>query len=195
MVRLAIDSDIPRISLSHARAFVGDPLWRWLLPADDFIGRMMIFGSGFLHSAVPNGTVYTTDDGVSAAIWAAPGHQDAADVQAVLATAFEAAFGPNLQRFQHFGGLLAANRPPFAHWYLAGLGTHPDWQGQGLASSVMRPVLERCDAENIPAYLEATKAGNVPFYQRHGFEVTDTLDLPDGGPTTYLMWRKPQRKT
>ena len=42
MVRLAMDSDIQRISLSYARAFCDDPVWRWLIPSDDFIGRMMI---------------------------------------------------------------------------------------------------------------------------------------------------------
>lgn len=193
MVRLALESDIHRISLSYARAFSDDPVWRWLIPSDDFIGRMMIFGVGVLgHAAVPYGTVYTTDDGVSAAVWTAPGHQDTAETQKALGTTFESCFGTNLERFQQSFGLMAARRPHLAHWYLAGLATHPDWQGQGLASSVMRPVLEQCDAENIPAYLEATKEGNVPFYQCHGFELTNAMELPGSGPTVYLMLRKPQ---
>ena len=194
MVRLAIDSDIRRISLSFARANVDDPVWCWLIPSDDFIGRMMVFGDGVLrHTAVPNGTAYTTDDGVSAAIWTAPGHQDTSEAQAeALTTTFKTCFGANLERFQQSVSLMATKRPHNAHWYLAGLFTHPDWQGQGFASSVMRPILERCNAEDVPAYLEATKEGNVPFYRRHGFEVTDTVDLPSGGPRLYLMWRKPQ---
>jgi len=193
MVRLAMDSDIQRISLSYARAFSDDPVWRWLIPSDNFMDRMMIFGVGVLrHTAVPSGTVYTTDDGVSAAIWTAPGHQDTAEAQKALVTTFESCFGTNLERFQRSFGLMAAKRPHFAHWYLAGLATHPDWQGQGLASSVMRPVLEQCDAEHISAHLEATKEVNVPFYQRRGFEVTNTIELPGGGPTVYLMSRNPQ---
>jgi len=57
----------------------------------------------------------------------------------------------------------------------------------------MRPILERCDAEGLPAYLEATKEKNVGFYRQHGFEVTDRLELPNGGPMMILMWREPQR--
>jgi GNAT superfamily N-acetyltransferase len=194
MVRLAIESDIRRISLSFTRAFADDPVWRWFIPSDDFIGRMMIFGDGVLrHAALPNGATYTTDDGVSAAIWTPPGHQDTSEAQAeALTVTFKTCFGANLERFQQSFSLMATKRPHNAHWYLVGLGTHPDWQGQGFASSVMRPILERCDVEGVPAYLEATKEGNVPFYQLHGFEVTDTLDLPGGGPKLYLMWRKPQ---
>ena len=194
MVRLATDSDIRRISLSFARAFFDDPVWRWFIPPDDFVGRMMSFGNGVLrHSAIPNGTVFTTDDGVSAAIWTQPGHQDTSEVETALATTFASCFGTNLERFLEGVGLMAARRPAVGHWYLAGMATHPDWQGQGLATSVMRPILERCDAENIPSYLEATKERNVSFYRRLGFEVTGMLDLSSTGPRLYLMLRKPMR--
>ena len=32
---------------------------------------------------------------------------------------------------------------------------------------------------------------DVPYYARHGFEVTGELDLPGGGPHMWLMWRAP----
>jgi hypothetical protein len=54
----------------------------------------------------------------------------------------------------------------------------------------MGPVLERCDREGEPAYLESSKEQNIPFYSRHGFEVTGQLDLPDG-PSMWPMWREP----
>ena len=38
----------------------------------------------------------------------------------------------------------------------------------------MQPVLERCDADGIPAYLESTKERNVGFYEQHGFAVIGT---------------------
>jgi ribosomal protein S18 acetylase RimI-like enzyme len=178
-----------------ARAFSDDPVWRWFIPPDDFIGRMMIFGDGVLrHSAIPAGPVFTTDDGVSAAIWTEPEHQDTPEVESALGAIFASCFGSNLKRFLEAVGLMATRRPAVEHWYLAGVATHPDWQGQGLATSVMRPILERCDAESIPAYLEATNERNVPFYRGHGFEVMDTLALPSTGPRLYLMFREPLRK-
>ena len=80
--------------------------------------------------------------------------------------------------------------PSEPHWYLEGLGTHPDWQRRGLASAVLDPVLEQCDADRLPAYLETQRETNVPFYRRHGFEVIGTKQLPDGGPNMWLMWRE-----
>jgi hypothetical protein len=55
---------------------------------------------------------------------------------------------------------------------------------------VLRPILERLDAEGAPAYLEATSAQSRPLYERHGFVATRSLTLPDG-PTLTAMWRDP----
>ena len=150
---------------------------------------------GFLrHSALPYQINHTTDDGVSTAIWTPPVPQEASDAHAEgLALAFQNCFGERLERFQQGFGLMQTKRPHKPHWYLSALATHPDWHGQGLGSTVLRPILQRCDSEGVPAYLESTKEKNVAFYRRHRFDLTSTLDLPDGGPTLYLMWREPQR--
>jgi GNAT superfamily N-acetyltransferase len=70
------------------------------------------------------------------------------------------------------------------------MGVEPDEQGRGLGSRVLQPVLDRCDVEQLPAYLEATAEGNVAFYERIGFEVRDTNQLGDG-PALWLMVRRP----
>jgi hypothetical protein len=57
---------------------------------------------------------------------------------------------------------------------------------------VLAPVLARCDADQAPAYLEATKERNVGIYESMGFRVVRTIVLPDGGPTLWTMWRDPQ---
>ena len=87
--------------------------------------------------------------------------------------------------------LVESRHPKAPHYYLGGLGTDPEWQGKGLASAVLSPVLEICDREKLPAYLESSKENNVAFYRRHGFEVIDVLSVPDSTVRLWLMWREP----
>lgn len=55
----------------------------------------------------------------------------------------------------------------------------------------MRPVMELCDREGAPAYLEAGSERSKQLYLRHRFQVTGEIQLPDG-PTIWSMWREPE---
>ena len=83
------------------------------------------------------------------------------------------------------------SHPPAPHYYLAVLGTDPEAQGRGVGSALMRPVLDACDRDGIPAYLESSKERNIDFYARHGFRVTEEVRMPKG-PPVWPMWRDPR---
>ena len=108
----------------------------------------------------------------------------------MMAEPFAEAAGERVDRALSFFVEMAEVHPSEPHWYLEGLGTHPDWQRRGIASAVLAPVLDVCDADGLPAYLETQKESNVPFYRRHGFEVVGTKQLPVGAPNIWLMWRE-----
>jgi ribosomal protein S18 acetylase RimI-like enzyme len=44
-----------------------------------------------------------------------------------------------------------------------------------VGSALMREVLEKCDGEQMPAYLESSNRENLTYYRRHGFEVQEEL--------------------
>ena len=81
--------------------------------------------------------------------------------------------------------------PHEPHHYLGILGVSPELQGRGIGSALMQPVLERCDRDGMPAYLEATTPRNRALYERHGFRVVLQVRWPDGGPPLWPMWRDP----
>jgi GNAT superfamily N-acetyltransferase len=87
---------------------------------------------------------------------------------------------------------LEEKHPEQPHYYLWVLGTDPLHQGRGVGGQLLSPILQRCDAEQMPAYLESSKEKNVPFYARHGFEVVERFKVPNDGPPLWLMWREPK---
>ncbi|HEY7456386.1 MAG TPA: GNAT family N-acetyltransferase, partial [Solirubrobacterales bacterium] len=142
---------------------------------------------------LPDGFVYTDESRRGAALWASPGNWRTTALQDLrIATAFAHPRhwlrGPLVAR-----GLLGVERlhpPAPPHFYLATLGVEPPAQGQGLGSRLLQPVLEICDADGVPAYLESSKESNIAFYARHGFRVTGEHSLPRG-PKFWTMWRSP----
>lgn len=81
--------------------------------------------------------------------------------------------------------------PHEPHWYLGLLATDPSAQGRGHGTALLRPVLERCDAEGVPAYTETQKEANVAWYARSGFQMIDEVRLP-GTPSIWRLWRDPR---
>ena len=76
-------------------------------------------------------------------------------------------------------------------WYLYNLSIKKEAQGRGLASKLMRPMLQFCDDERMVAYLETNKEGNVGLYQHYGFDLMKEELIPKTPVTHYAMVRKP----
>jgi len=192
--RQAEHDDIPRMAMSLARAFVDDPVSMWMLPRARRQARLRAMWALMLRSQVPLAETYTTPDAVGAAVWAPPGRwRLELDAMAAFAGQFASIFGPNLAKAVEVLSSVEESHPSDPpHWYLAALGTHPDWQGHGVGGSLLRPVLSRADDEGVPAFLESSKERNVPYYRRFGFEVVGEISLPGGGPMLWQMWREPQ---
>ena len=101
--------------------------------------------------------------------------------------------GRNLPRLMRVLNLIEGKHPKEPpSYYLAVLGTEPEFQGKGFGGALMQPVLSRCDRDRMAAYLESSKSRNVPFYERHGFKVVEEISVPNGGPPLWRMWREPQ---
>lgn len=76
-------------------------------------------------------------------------------------------------------------------WYLAVLGTAPDARGRGVGRALLEHVLERCDADRLPAWLETTEEVNTLIYERFGFLTTVRIHGGGGLPDFWMMRREP----
>jgi ribosomal protein S18 acetylase RimI-like enzyme len=192
-VRKAQPADFPALARVLARAFHDDPLTAWLYPRErsrERHARRSFLVS--LHRLRPQNELYTTDDRSGAALWALPGQWREDFRQTVRMVPLLPPLLPRLGRTMRAMARIEAAHPLELHYYLSVLGTDPPRQGEGIASALLRPVLERCDAERMPAYLETSTERNVAFYAAHGFVERRRLDLPGGAPPLWLLWRDPQ---
>ena len=79
-------------------------------------------------------------------------------------------------------------------WYLYNLSIKKDAQGKGIASKLMRPMMQFCDDERMVAYLETNKEANVGLYRHYGFDLMKEEQIPKSTVTHYAMVIKPMYK-
>jgi GNAT superfamily N-acetyltransferase len=198
MVRAATASDRAKMADSLASAFSEDPLFTWMAgagPSRPLEPRMRTFFDSFLRLDLGRSDhlVFTDEDGIGAAMWKAPNRWKVPPGDLVRCLpAMLRAFGTKVPRMMAALTAIEKVHPKEEHYYLEVLGTHQANQSKGVGSAVISHMLERCDAEGMPAYLESSNPRNIPFYARHGFETTQEVVCGKGAPTVTAMWRNPR---
>jgi GNAT superfamily N-acetyltransferase len=187
----------PELSAALAEAFGDDPVMSWLLPdarrRPEALRRF--FGVETRHVALPHACSVAADgpDGaLGAALVLPPGHwRMPIRAQAAHAPAFARVFGRRLPHALALLGAIERRHPRRPHHYLAYVGVVPAAQGLGVGTRMLEAVLERCDRERSPAYLEASSPRNAQLYRRMGFEGIEVI-TPFGAPPMELMIREPR---
>ena len=177
------------------RAFTTDPLWQWLLDGrDEPEQRLTRVFTAYAVAALreEEAQVLVTGDATGAALWFPPGRWRSTPSDYLRSGPQVArALGAGIVRALRVLSAVERQHPAEPHWYLEALGLVPEARGRGIGPTLLHPVLERCDAERVPAYLESSNPRNVPFYERHGFVAGPPLQLPAGCPVVTPMWRAP----
>ena len=194
-VHKATPAEHKRVVEVLVEAFYEDPFLGWVFPdrarrRDRLHGLFAFAGKNWWFD---HDVTYTTEAGAGAAVWVPPGEWLVSIPEQLRSMpAFVRALGlKDMPR-----ALRAFNKMESEHpheppsFYLPVIGVHPDWQGKGVGSALLKPMLERCDREGIPAYLEATSERNLACYQRHGFVARDEIRVGDSPPLV-PMWREP----
>ena len=172
------------------RAFNADPAARWLFPAArQYRDNFPEFVKAFAGAAFEQGSAQCAAGYSAVALWLPPGaHPDERALIALLQRTI-----PARDQTEVFGLFerMEQCHPAEAHWYLPMIGVDPDKQGNGYGSALLRFALERCDRDDMPAYLEASSRRSVPLYERHGFELLGTIQTASS-PPLFPMFRRPR---
>lgn len=190
-VRPAVPADYGPLAEVLARAFYDDPVTSWFYPDDQ---RRMRHARRFfeirLRQLAVHGLIHTTPERSGAAMWAPPGHWRESLRQSLMMLPMLPVLLPRIVRATAAVREIERHHPVEPHYYLSVVGTDPEQQGGGVGSALLAPVLHVCDETRTAAYLESSKESNLSFYARHGFAVTQRIELPEG-PPLWLMTREP----
>ena len=172
-------------------AFVDDPALRWIMADGSvYLKNLGAAQMGLGGRSLEYGTAHCLDDFSGAAFWLPPGV--APDQEAM--GAFIARVVTDEKKQADLVGIveqMGTFHPQTPHWYLAALGIDTHRQGKGLGALLMKHALPRIDREGLPAYLESSNPRNIPFYERHGFEVIGRIQS-GASPVITPMLRRPQ---
>jgi GNAT superfamily N-acetyltransferase len=189
--------DIDAASLSVARAFAWHEPWgAWALP-DEATREATLRGmvaSDIRDRFLPLGRASTIDDGACVSLWCPPAsHPNAAKFGPRRDEDAYALFGERLEGLREADALLRTLVPEGDHWYLDTLATEPGRMRQGLGGRLLDYDLDWLDGAGATAALDTHGADNVSFYERHGFELVASSEVPHGGPPLFVMLRTPRR--
>ncbi|MFF9207199.1 MULTISPECIES: GNAT family N-acetyltransferase [unclassified Streptomyces] len=193
VIRRAGEADRELVVHLLDEAFADDPVSAWVFPDEEYRRRVHHrLMAAFTDVVLEEGWIDLAEDGTACALWLSvpEGEHEDEEGPAELRRAVD----PANERVERIGRLTAGIHPTDrAHAYLWMIGVAPDRQGAGLGTALVEHVLERCDRDGVPAYLEASNARSRALYERLGFAVLPdrVLDLPDG-PRMWPMWREPR---
>jgi len=196
-MRKATEADRDAILDTLSRAFAEDPVWGgWAFPdrARAMRQRSAVFGL-WVDMTLRYGWVKVTEGCEAVASWFPPGtgEDTPEDYDRLVRLAHEQ-LGDHARIFLDGCAIIESSRPlAEPHYYLSLLATHDAHRGRGLAASLLDESLALIDRERMPAYLDSTNPKNLPLYERRGFRIIGSYQLPEG-PAVDQMWRAAARK-
>jgi GNAT superfamily N-acetyltransferase len=195
-VRRVETSDGRAARASVARAFTIDPIFGYFLP-DRLRAHRVLPGliAGSMNDLITAGCCWVADvdtqRSVGFAGWLPP--EALPRYLRRNLTLAARSLGPALRVVHPIGGVrllaeMERRHPHEPNWYLGLLAVDPDSQGRGVGSRLIRPGLDRADADGLPCYLETQKHENVSWYARFGVELEHTITI-GSVPPIWCLWR------
>jgi len=186
---------VKKASITCSEAFKDDPLTVYLIPDQTRRNNLCYGFEYYLRMAIVSGAEsYTSSHNCEGiAVW-----QDSLKKEP-FGLVFRGGnpFLPFRCGIRYIMSGLDANRlsikirrkyAPKHHLYLSLLAVHPDHQGMGYSSQLLKPMFSKLDSVNLPCFLDTQNPKNVSLYQRFGFNIVHETKFDNVVPF-YAMLR------
>ncbi|MDP9864189.1 MULTISPECIES: GNAT family N-acetyltransferase [Streptosporangium] len=189
-LRPATGADTGPLTTLLAESFFDDALTVWAFPNPRRRQQILPgFFRIFLDLSISQEGALTTEDRQAVVLSTPPGAEDPG---ADFTTRLREVAGEYADALLTIVRLQEAHHPAAPrHLYLGFGAVAPHLQRSGLGAQMMRQVLDGCDRDGVPAYLEASSPGGEAVARRFGFEHHGPEIVMPGGPRLRPMWRDP----
>ena len=161
-------ADVKAASLMFSHAFYNDPFSLYAFPdIKERDLKLPYMNELSLCYGLRYGLAYTTSErGEGGAIWMPPGKTGMSLFGFLLSGCLSPIIKMGLKTelkmmpLDKFMEEKHKKLVPYPHWYLALLGVDPQYQKQGYASKLLRPMLDKIDSDNMPCFLETDSEKN-----------------------------------
>lgn len=193
--------DLNRLAEVSADAYRDYPLHTWLTKGtyDPVASKLLMLYS--LKTMTEDAVIYADSEEMNGfAAWLPFGFTGNKSIpflmQGGMKLFLHAGFGliGRLSSYESYAMNLKKQYTDHYDWYLFNLSVRRDAQGKGIASKLMRPMLQFCDDERMVAYLETNKDVNVSLYRHYGFDLMKEELVPNTPVMHYAMARRPKEE-
>ena len=198
---IAQKKDLDRLAEISADAYKDYPLHTWLTKGryDPVASKLLMLYS--LRTMTEDAVIYADSEEMNGfAAWLPFGFTGNKSIPFLMKGGMKlflhAGFGlvGRLSSYESYAMNLKKQYTDHYDWYLFNLSVRRDAQGKGIASKLMRPMLQFCDDERMVAYLETNKDVNVPLYRHYGFDLMKEELVPNTPVMHYAMVRRPKEE-
>jgi GNAT superfamily N-acetyltransferase len=185
-VTIASEAEINYAIATLVLAFDADPVARWMYPEpDQYLQHIPRLFRALGASSFEARAAHRSGDGAGIALWLPPGvaaddYVFEAVVRETIVEGKQADVGTLFERTEHY-------RPAESHWYLSLIGVEPLHRNKGCGANLMEHGLRQCDQEHRAVYLWSSNPQNTSFYQRYGFDVSDTIQVGSSPPIIPML--------
>ena len=196
---IAEEKDLERLAEVAADAYQDYPLHNWFMGGKYDVKASRLLMQISLKTMMKDAVIYADSEEMNGfAAWVPFGFKGTealpflrnGGLKLFLYTGF--GFVGRLLSYESYAMNLKKTFTDHYDWYLFNLSIKKSAQGKGIASKLMRPMLQFCDDERMVAYLETNKEQNVGLYRHYGFDLMKEELIPKTPVMHYSMVRKPQ---
>ena len=196
---LVTEKDLDRLAEVAADAYRDYPLHNWLTNGKYDMKTSKLLMLVTLKNMTKDAVIYADSEELNGfAVWIPQGFTGSKAVPFLLngglGLFLHAGIGffLRLLAYENYSMGLKKEFTDHFDWYLFNLSIKKEAQGKGIASKLMRPMLQFCDDEKMVAYLETNKECNVGLYKHYGFDLMKEEFIPKTPVTHYAMVRQPK---